>query len=284
MLSGVFFGAAFLTKFYGIFMLFPLAIYYFKYRQQKLRNPLFVLAFFVPLVAFLLIWYQWVVGINILTIFWQDDFKFYNAAGSMPSSFFTFNFLIGNLGIWLLAATIISLLISTLQTKLFRKFLATDLICIAAIFVIVGIDTFFALGLNYMAPYTGAVKYDYQSLPFFCLLAAALLSKTQSLFLTLKKKLNLSWLFFGIACTGALFTGVAIFTNFFKAIGYGQLNYLVFTVEGSIGYSFFNSPQIVGTSSLVYVEYIGFAIVLSGILWIAKDKAKAIVNVRRQKM
>ena len=80
MLSGVFLGAAFLTKFYGIFMIVPLAIFYFKNRQQKLRNPLFVLAFFVPLVAFLLIWYQGIVGINILTIFWQDDFKFYNTA------------------------------------------------------------------------------------------------------------------------------------------------------------------------------------------------------------
>ena len=284
MLSGVFLGAAFLTKFYGIFMIFPLAIFYFKNRQQKLRNPLVVVAFFVPLVAFLLIWYQGIVGINILTIFWQDDFKFYNATGSMPSSFFTFNFLIGNLGIYLLAATIISLLISAFQTKLFRSFLAADLISLSAILVIVGVDTFFALGFNYKAPFTGAVKYDYQSLPFFCLLAAALLSKTQSLLLTLKKLLNLNWLFFGIACAGTLSATVAIFINFYKAIGYGQLNYLVFTVEGSVGYSFFNSAQIVGTNSLVYAQYLGFAIVLTGLIWIAKDKIKTIANLRRQKM
>jgi 4-amino-4-deoxy-L-arabinose transferase-like glycosyltransferase len=282
MLSGVFLGAAFLTKFYGIFMIFPLAIFYFRNRKQKLRSPLFLVAFFVPLVAFLLIWYQGVCGINILTIFWQDDFKFHNAAGSMPSSFFTFNFLIGNLGIYLLAAAVISLLISVFQTKLFRNFLGADLICVAAIFVVVGIDTFFALGLNYSAPYTGAVKYDYQALPFFCLLAAALLSKTQSLFLTLKKKLNLNWLFFGIACAGALSAAAAIFANFYKAISIGQLNYLVFTVEGSVGYSFFNSAQIAKTSSLVYVQYIGFAIVLSGLLWIAKNKVKTIVNFRQK--
>ena len=45
MLSGVFLGAAFLTKFYGIFMLVPLSIFYFRYRQQKLRNPLVVVCF-----------------------------------------------------------------------------------------------------------------------------------------------------------------------------------------------------------------------------------------------
>jgi 4-amino-4-deoxy-L-arabinose transferase-like glycosyltransferase len=279
MLSGVFLGAAFLTKFYGIFMLFPLAIFYFGNRLQKLRNPLVVLAFFVPLVAFLLIWYQGVCGINILTIFWQDDFKFYNAAGAMPSSLFTFNFLIGNLGIYLLVATIISLFISIFQTKLFRNLLAADLICLATIFVIVGIDTFFALGLNYKAPYTGAVKYDYQSLPFFCLLAAALISKTKSLFLILKKKLNLNWLFFSVACAGAIFIAAAIFDNFYKAIGYGQLNYVVFTVEGSVGYSFFNSAQIVGTNILAYVQYLGFAIVLSGLIWMSRNKIEAIARL-----
>ncbi len=283
MLSGGFLGAAFLTKFYGIFMIVPLAIFYFKNREKKLRNPLFAAAFFVPLIAFLLIWYQGIVGINILTIFWQDDFKFYNAAGAMPSSLFTFNFLLGNLGIYLLAAAIISLLISAFQRKLFRNFFASDLICTASIFVILGIDTFFALGLNYKAPFTGAVKYDYQSLPFFCLLAGALLVKCQSLFTTLKRKLN-NWLFFGIACAGALLAAVAFLTNFYKAIGYGQLNYLVFRVEGSVGYSFLNSGQIVGTNSLLYVEYFGLAIVLSGFLWMAKDKVKALANVMRQKM
>ena len=122
----------------------------------------------------------------------------------MPSSLFTFNYLINNLGVYFLEATIISLLISAFQRKLFRNHLVADLMCLAAIFVILGIDTFFALGLNYKAPFTGAVKYDYQSLPFFCLLAGSLLSKSKTLFATLKKKLNLSWLFFGVAFAGML--------------------------------------------------------------------------------
>ena len=134
-------------------MLFPLTISYFHNRQKKLRHPLVVAAFFVPLFAFLLIWYQAIVGINILPIFWQDDFKFYNSVGSMPSSLFTFNFLMSNLGAFFLDATIISLLVSTFQTKLFRKNFAADLLCMAAIILILGIDTFFALGLNYKAPY-----------------------------------------------------------------------------------------------------------------------------------
>jgi len=140
-----------------------------------------------------------------------------------------------NLGAFFLAATIISLLVSTFQTKLFRKNFAADLLCMAAIILILGIDTFFALGLNYKAPYTGVIKYDYQTLPFFCLLAGSLLVKWQSLFTTLTMKLNRSWLFFGIASAGAVCLTVALFTNFFNSIAYSHLNYLVFTAEGVVG-------------------------------------------------
>ncbi len=279
MLSGVFLGIAFLTKFYGIFLLFPLAVFYFHNRKKTLKNPIIIAAYFIPLVTFLLIWYQGIVGINILTIFWQDDFKFYNAAGAMPSSIFSFNFLVFNLGIFLLTATIISLLVSCFQRKLFKNFFAADLICFSTIFFIVGIDALFVLGLNFQAPYSGAVKYDYQALPFFCLLASSLLSKSNLLFSTLERKFNRSWIFFGITCAGVLLIVATIFSNFFKSVSYSHLNYLVFTVEGSIGYSFFNPSQIIGTNSLVYVQYIGFAVVLSGLLWMAKDKIKSIAKL-----
>ena len=119
--------------------------------------------------------------------------------------------------------------------------------------------------------------------PSFVCLQRSILSKSHELFMTLKDKINLNWMFFGIACTGAIFVAVAIFTNFYKAIGYGQLNYLVFTVEGSVGYSFFNSKQIIGANGLVYVQYIGFAMVLSGLMWIAKDQIRTITTLKRQK-
>ena len=196
MLSGFFLGIAFLTKFYGIFMIVPLAIFYFRDRQKKLRRPWVPFAFFLPLIAFLLIWYQGVIGINILTIFWQDDFKFYNAAGSTPSTFFTLNYLIGNLGAFFLVAAAVSLLVSIFHRKTFRTILSADLVCVATILVVLGVDAFLALGLNYRAPYTSLIKYGYQSLPFFCLLAGSLLSKFQTLAVTLRMKLNRCWITF----------------------------------------------------------------------------------------
>ena len=273
MLSGTFLGIAFLTKFYGIFMIFPLVIFYFRNRQKKLSHPIVVLAFFLPMLAFLLIWYQGVCGINILTIFWQDDFKFYNAAGSTPSSFFTLNYLIGNLGAFFLAATIISLLISTFQRKIFKNIFAADLICLATILFVLGIDTFLALGLNYKAPYTGAVKYDYQSLPFFCLLAASLLVKCQSLLTGLGRRLNRSRLFLGIACLGAVSLCIALFSNFYYVNLYSKLSTVAFTVEGTTNYAFSNAGQITGLNSLAFVQYVGFALLLLGLIWAIKNKS-----------
>jgi 4-amino-4-deoxy-L-arabinose transferase-like glycosyltransferase len=75
MLSGAFLGIAFLTKFYAIFMLFPLAIVYFHKRPKTLRKPLVVVAFFLPLVALLLFWYEGVYHQSILTMFAHDDFN-----------------------------------------------------------------------------------------------------------------------------------------------------------------------------------------------------------------
>ena len=273
MLSGVFLGVAFLTKFYAIFMLVPLAVFYFYYPRRVLRNPLAVLAFFLPVLVLLLIWYQGVCHISILTIFWQDDFKFYNTtAGSMPSYLFTFNYLNANLGGFFLAATFISVLVTTFQAKLFRNVRAADVACIAAILVVLGVDSLLALGLNFKAPYTSAVKYDYQALPFFCLLAGSILVKGQSLFMGLKMKLTRSALFFRIACLGAVCLVITIFSNFYYVNLYSQLSVVMFRVEGQVSYSFSNSAQIIEPNSQVYIQYVGFALVLSGLIWAVKDK------------
>jgi 4-amino-4-deoxy-L-arabinose transferase-like glycosyltransferase len=268
MLSGVFLGVAFLTKFYAIFMLFPLAILYFHKRPKRLRHPLVVAAFFLPLIALLLFWYEGVYHQSILTMFSHDDFNFYNTAGSTPSYFFTLNFLTLNLGLLFCAATLISLLISPFQKKLFRNIVGADLICLATILLVVGIDAVLALGLNLKSPYGGVIKYDYQALPFFCLLAGSLLSKSQSLLATLKLKRDR--LLFVLACAGLICLGVAIFSNLYYINLYSQSSYILFKVEGQVGYSF-TSTLTLGSTSLVYVQYMGFALLVLGLIWAVKN-------------
>jgi hypothetical protein len=129
-----------------------------------------------------------------------------------------------------------------------------------------------ALGLNFRAPYTTVFKYDYQSLPFFCLLAASLPSKFQTLIATLKVKLNQNWVFLGISLLGTLSLIAAIFSNFYFAHVDSELKIVEFTVERQVSYSFSNSTQTVEPNILQIVQYVGFAMVLLGLIWAAKDK------------
>jgi hypothetical protein len=281
MLSGVFLGVAFLTKFYAIFMLLPLALVYFHRRPKTLRHPLVVVAFFLPLIALLLFWYEGVYHQSILTMFAHDDFNFYNPASATPSYFFTLNFFTLNLGLLFCAATLISLLIPSFQRKLFRNLLWADLVCLATILVVVGIDSVLALDLNLKSPYGGVIKYDYQALPFFCLLAGSLLSKSKSLFAALKMKLNRSKVLFGVACAGLICLGIAVFSNFYYINLYSQSSYILFKVEGRVGYSF-TSTRTLEHSSLVYVQYVGFALLALGLIWAVKNNfAKTAVEASK---
>jgi len=50
--------------------------------------------------------------------------------------------------------------------------------------------------------------------------------------------------------------------------------YVVFKVEADrvIGYTFFNYAPIERYSPMIGVMYVGFAVVLSGLLWASRDK------------
>ncbi len=79
-------------------------------------------------------------------------------------------------------------------------------------------------------------------------------------------------MFFGIALAGAVSVAVAVFLDFYHAQLYSQLKDVAFTVEGQVSYSFSNSAPITAANSLVYVQYLGFALILLGLVWAAKGK------------
>ena len=192
----------------------------------------------------------------------------------MPSPFFAANYLWINLGGFILAATAFSIAVSLGQKQLFKKTLPLDLICLATIVAVAGVHTFMGVALNYQAPFTGAVKYNYQLLPFICLLAASIISKFQTLFGTLKKKLNPSLLFFAVAAVGVALFLKALFEDFRNVSLYSELDYLVFGRQRlTAGYSFRSSAPISPLSALAHVQYLGFALVLSGLTWaVLNDK------------
>jgi hypothetical protein len=147
------------------------------------------------------------------------------------------------------------------------------MICLATILIILGVDFFLGFNLNLNAPYLNAVKYDYQSLPFFSLLAASLASKSVTLFKSAKLKTKLKKaLYFSTAVTGAILLAATIVYSVLIANVMSTLNYLQLRVGSNfdLGYSFFNYSPIGNFSILMYLQYLGFVIVLFGLLWASR--------------
>jgi hypothetical protein len=287
MVSGTLLALALLTKFFAIFTLIPLALFYFHYRQKNLSRIFAVAAYFLPALLLFFIWYDIIWGRGLLyadshTAFSHDDFVNFNAV--VPSYFFVGIFLLQALGALFLVATVLSLLVCFLRRKLFAKTLPFDLICLATIVAIVGINTFLGVGLNLSFPYNNVIKYSYQSLPFFSLLAASLAVKCSSLFNSVKSKEKMGSLIFSVASVGLVLLVVSMFLNMAYVHEFSTSDHLLFRVERdrTVGYSFVNSSPLDENSLLMNIQYLGFAFVLSGLVWAGRHKLGGLLkHVRR---
>jgi 4-amino-4-deoxy-L-arabinose transferase-like glycosyltransferase len=248
-ISGVFFAVALLTKLYSAFILIPLLLFYLYYRPKKPKQILSQLAAFcLPALYSSFLWYQVILGKGLLYMVQHSDFNDLNVAGVVPTYSFVSNFLVNyGLGIFFMAATVFSLIIGLLNMYL-------------------------GVTLNLKVPYTSAVKYDYQALPFFSLAAASLAGKGVSLLNSAKittkiKKILLGS--FGVA--GLFLLGISIFASLYFVHQFSAYSFVTFQVEPDklLGYSLhvlFPTSQDI----LMNVQYVGFAFVLSGLLWASR--------------
>ena len=284
MVSGAFFAAALLTKLFAAFILIPLLLLYVYYRPKNPRRILSQLvAFSLPALLFSFLWYQVISGQGMLSVFNHGDFINHNSSEVIPSYLFVVNFLVNyGLGWFFIDAAILSLLICLMQRSLFHKLLVFDLICLATIISVVSVNTFLGVVLSLKAPYTDAFKFDYQSLPFFSLLAASLAGKSLSLFKSAKSKVKLNRLLFVLAAlAGLILLGASILFNMYYAHMFSTWDYLLFRVERNInlGYSLFNPSPISTYSFLMSLQYLGFAFVLSGLVWASRHKLSFLLRL-----
>jgi 4-amino-4-deoxy-L-arabinose transferase-like glycosyltransferase len=282
LLSGGFFALAFLTKFYAVFMLVPLAVFYLFKRQKNLSNPPIVVAFFAPVMAGVFVWYDVLAKCSILNfISMHDDFTNFNSGVLVPSKWFVGSFLWENLGALFLVAAAIALIVGLLQTKTIKNSVALDAVCLITIIAIAGIDTALVLGFNFKAPYLSAAKYNYPALPFFCLLAASLLGKFQGL-LAAKIKPNLRRGLLGCSLLGLVLLFASALLNFYSITTFPVWSYLTLTVEGSVSYSVNTTAQTI-TTGLVVTQYLGLALVLFGLVWAVRGYLGRLLRHIRRK-
>jgi hypothetical protein len=219
------------------------------------------------------LWYQIISGRGLFSAIGIDDFSNFTI-GTVPSYFFVINFLLEGLGALFLIAAALSLIVSFARRKLFAKTIHFDLMCLATIVAVGSVDTFLAIGLNLNAPYFNPIKYNYQFLPFFCLLAASLVGKSFLLFNSAKSKEKLNKLLFSAALVGLVLLAASMVLNMNFVNQYSTWDHWLFRVERdqNIGYSFINSTPIGENSLLMNVQYLGFAFVLSGLVWASRHK------------
>jgi 4-amino-4-deoxy-L-arabinose transferase-like glycosyltransferase len=284
-LTGIIFAAAFSTKLYAAFTLIPLLLLFFFYRPKRLRQVLSQLVvLFLPTVLFSYLWYQIILGIGTNSIIGHTDFIVNNPSSAAPTVLFVGNFLINyGLGWFFVDAAILSLLVCLANRRLLQKFVVFDLTFLAVTICVLGVDTCLGAGLNLKVPYLNAIKYDYQALPFLSFLAASLISKSLSLFDVGKTKTKFSKLTFSIiASIGLIVVVAAVLYNMRYVHLFSTSNYLLFRVAPHVneGYSLFNSAPIGENSWLMGVQYLGFIIVLSGLIWVSRHKIARMLKFR----
>ncbi|MCX8150517.1 MAG: glycosyltransferase family 39 protein [Candidatus Bathyarchaeota archaeon] len=274
--AGVLFAAALLTKLYAVFILIPLAMFYFFFRKKLKRSLNLVVGFCLPSLVFVLLWYEVISGQGVLSVFNHGDFSNPNYANVVPSYFFVINFL-GDYGLgwFLLAASTLSLGIGIIGRKHFAKTFTFDLIYIAIIVLVVSVNTFLGATLNLKSPYNNAIKFDYQLLPFFSLAAASLAGKCLTIFNYAKTKTTFKkWFLFTVGLAGIFLLSAAFFVNIQAAQQLSRSDYLIFKVERNVdvGYSLFNFDLAANSNQTQSIQYIGFTLILFGCLWQLRQK------------
>jgi 4-amino-4-deoxy-L-arabinose transferase-like glycosyltransferase len=279
MLSGVFFGFAFLTKAFAVFMLVPLAIYYLYSGQRNLWCILMGAVFFVPSLVFTYVWYELVTNRGFFAAFTHDDFNF-PITGSSPSPFFLLYYLLGAVGVFFLASGTLSLLVSFLRIKKLGKVFESDMICLAAIVTILGVNMYLVLGRNLICAYNNPVKYDYQFLPMFCLLVASLLNKFYSLDLTKLREIRNKMVFI-VTLAGLVLIVVSMIQNILVLNSYFTQTGVLFSVEGEMGYAFEHITLNVSTVIFWAIQWLGFTVVAFSLFWANIDKLKTLIATHK---
>ncbi len=286
--SGVVFAVAFNTKLYAVFVLLPLLALFLYRRPINVKRMLgWLAAFAVPVLVSSFLWYDVVADTGLHSIVFHTDFTVQSAISVVPSPFFVANFLINyGLGWFFVDAVLLSLVLSLAQRRLFRKYLALDAVCLALIVLVVFVNMVLGIGLNLKAPYLNAIKYDYQALPFFSLIAAALASKSLTLLGVAKEKIKPYKAVFAVAgLLGLILVAASVLYNMRFVNLFSTAEYLILRVEPTVvyGYSLFNAAPIGTNSALMAVQYVGFAVALSGLAWLGREKLGKLAHLHTKR-
>lgn len=284
--AGIVFAVAFNTKLYAVFMLIPLLIFLYQHkRNNRKRLAIWLATFILPVLVASIVWYEIITGSDLYAVFLHTDFSAPIPDLANPTPFFATHFLVSyGLGWFFIDALILSLVFSVWQRHLFRGVRLSDAVCVAVIACVISINVFLGAILDLKAPFLNTIKYSYQALPFFSLLTASLVTKGLALLKVSRLSIGLRKPFFvGLGVLGFILVAAAVFYNMYFVHMFSTWEYLIFKVDPNInvGYSLFNFQPITADSLLMYLQYLGFALALSGALWVSRNKLQLLLKKNR---
>ncbi len=236
--------------------------------------------FSLPALFSSLLWYQVIMGKGLFYLIQHNDFQDLNLPNIPVSYMFIPNFLVNDgLGVFFVVAVVFSFAVGLVfWRRLSKQTAIADLICIATILFTLGLVAYLAVNLNLKAPYNSAVKYIYQSLPFFSLAAGSLATKAILLLKSAKHSTNVKRaLLVAVGFVGLFLVVSALLANMATAQKLATASYLIFRVQPNIdfGYAFHVDSPINQNNAFFTVQFMGFLVLLSGLFWVGR---KYIVN------
>ncbi len=270
--SGIFFALALLTKQFAVFMLVPLLLLYTYQRPKNVKRIIAQLAAFsLPAVFSTFLWYQIIMGKELLYLIHHNDLKDFNFPNVAVTYSFVPDFLVNyGLGLAFCVAVVFSFAVGLLLwRRLPKQVVVSDLVCLATLTFIVGLELYTAVNLNLKAPYTSAVKYIYQALPFFSLAAASLATKSGVLFKSAQKSAKIGKaMLVSVGVVGLVLLSAALIANMYAVQGLATASYMVFRVQPNldVGYSFYVTNSLNQSSPLLIIQLLGCILVASALL------------------
>jgi len=291
--AGAVFAFAFLTKLYAVFALLPLSLIYLYHRKLTKQLIIQAAVILVPLALSLLVWNQihdWMLpswlprGLGYM--FNHSDLSDFNPEGVVPVYSFISTFLLDEgLGYFFVAAVFTSLAVSLAFRKHFQKdTVFYDWMFAASILAVLGLNLYLGVALNLKVPYTSAIKYIYQALPWFSLIAASLTVKGASLWCSAKTSISSRRaVLVATACFGFMLILAVVFAGFYGAHELSHTEFVIFNVQPGmlLGYSFDNSYTITDNNPAMSLQYAGFILIASGLIY--PSKAFITGNLRKKR-
>jgi len=269
--SGLLFGVALLTKLFAIFTLIPMAVIFAYYAPKSLKRGLSqIVLFALPSLIMHYLWYEVISRLGFFSIFTHTDFLSFNQ-GATPSPFFLIRFFIDNPGSLFLLATIISVSLSLWVREHSTKIAFFDFVCLATILGTAIVNIFLVLNLGLWVPYVDPVKYDYQLLPAFCLLAASLAPKAYLAAKTVPHEAKRRKLILAAAAIGLTLLAGSVLLNMQTLQTLTTQEYIVFRVEGDVGFSFVRLAPTIAQHYLSAFQGLGFVLIVASLVLANRD-------------